>query len=636
MVETRKAHKTQILDLVVLEQFLALLPLQMESWVRECGGETTSQAVALVEGFLLSQAEEEKEEQVELQGGLVPFEDVAVNFSEDEWSQLDPHQKDLHWEVMLENYRNSASLGYSGQGYKESNETFQKYRLGNGTEKLENQMEQQRQKKNPTNNWNKETSSSVDAQLQSFLDQPGRIEKKYIRKGAGLFKDILDVKEYYSTQGKPEGCICKDSGKNYTGTFAHSRERVISEKGIHTGENPYKCMECGKGFRQNTHVISHQSIHTGEKPYKCMECGKEFIENNKFTRHQRIHTGEKPYKCMECGMEFIENNKLTRHQRIHTGEKPYKCMECGKDFRRSSDLTCHQRIHTGEKPYKCMECGKGFRRSKRVISEKGMHVGEKPYKCMECGKGFRTSSKLTSHLRIHTGEKPYKFMECGKRFRISNDLTCHQRIHTGEKPYKCMECGKDFRQSSKLTSHLRIHTGEKPYKCMECGKGFRISNDLTRHQRIHTGEKPYKCMECGKGFSQYTNLISHQRNHTGEKPYTRSMERVLVPTVILLLIEGSTPGSVVVGSCLAPLITDFDPDELCPSEHRRPVWLSEGSDGPLRQPDDHRIKTLLLFHMAKLYFLAVTRQIRKLEAISTAFHRDKVLFNKEFVLRLDE
>ncbi|XP_008966288.1 zinc finger protein 263 isoform X4 [Pan paniscus] len=294
-----------------------------------------------------------------------------------------------------------------------------------------------------------------------------------------------------------------------------NNSNLIRHQRIHAAERLCMGVDCTEIFGGNPRFLSLHRAHLGEEAHKCLECGKCFSQNTHLTRHQRTHTGEKPYQCNICGKCFSCNSNLHRHQRTHTGEKPYKCPECGEIFAHSSNLLRHQRIHTGERPYKCPECGKSFSRSSHLVIHERTHERERLYPFSECGEAVSDSTPFLTNHGAHKAEKKlFECLTCGKSFRQGMHLTRHQRTHTGEKPYKCTLCGENFSHRSNLIRHQRIHTGEKPYTCHECGDSFSHSSNRIRHLRTHTGERPYKCSECGESFSRSSRLMSHQRTHT--------------------------------------------------------------------------------------------------------------------------
>uniref|UniRef100_A0A8C9QTL0 Zinc finger protein 75D n=1 Tax=Spermophilus dauricus TaxID=99837 RepID=A0A8C9QTL0_SPEDA len=164
---------------------------------------------------------------------------------------------------------------------------------------------------------------------------------------------------------------------------------------------------------------------------------------------------KKRKKLSTCKQELPKHMDL--HRKGYTGEKPFKCQECGKSFRVSSDLIKHQRIHTEEKPYKCQQCDRRFRWSSDLNKHFMAHQGIKPYRCSWCGKSFSHNTNLHTHQRIHTGEKPFKCQECGKRFIQNSHLIKHQRTHTGEQPYTCSMCRRNFSRRSSLLRHQKLH-----------------------------------------------------------------------------------------------------------------------------------------------------------------------------------
>ncbi|XP_008104069.1 zinc finger protein 397 [Anolis carolinensis] len=458
--------KEQIVDLVILEQFLTILPLEMQIWVCENGPATCAQALSLAESFLLRLQEAENHGQK----GSGLLQEAYVNSPTLKQNPLDSVE---------------SSLSKDDEDGEE------------GEEEQEEQAEGREERM-----WDK-------AEKAAFLlgiSEPMEWGLPLDRTTGKLFPDP-EPKEIFGNQqenypGKaPKQALCSMETENKL-SF---QEGTISQKkrAKSSAEN---------GLRQSFGFLKHQKVQTVDKPPRCTPCGERF---------QKRSCGEQPFKLPQLGNELPKCvTSLRRDDSLpDIPDGGCRCKakkrghECGHFLPLSSDCW---KVPKGEK------LSKGMMRGERVMwlspfpsHEKNDHAG-KPHQCIDCGKRFSQKGNLNIHRKTHTGEKPYPCSECGKCFVTNSRLLTHKRVHTGEKPYNCSYCGNNFSQLAHLVQHQRRHTGEKPYSCPYCGKSFSVKANLITHQRTHTGEKPYECSECPKSFVSSSDLKKHKRVHTGQ------------------------------------------------------------------------------------------------------------------------
>ncbi|XP_042306399.1 zinc finger protein 1 homolog isoform X3 [Sceloporus undulatus] len=528
-LKPEKRSKEQILELLILEQFLAVLPLEIQNWIREGGPETCTQAVALVEDFLMNQREAEAGK---WQGTL---QKVCLSSQEAEEDPVGDPEKQIYKEAKRNGVGEITLLGSGIKCQSHSSSLLPSEAQG---------MAEAGPSEGPVNI--KETGASLHV-VEPALIQPGQRTMfwQVLQEEGGdtnSLEGFLAPKADLSPQSRNEEMFHQ---------FPVEFERHSSHDSGDKKGSKFKMESSRYGVNELEEVprtrpeLTHGNVPVTAEMHKercdekrswimmeTLQYGGNVMEETPGTV-PRADQGNIPVtaeinkgKCESNrgqGKELVKvQNESSKFSEGFVAEWSEKQIAYTRDklplFSKHGRSTYHNPgvvlKHVGEVPSQYLTVMESFQENPDY---QGRLTGEKTYKYTDTFPALDQTENLLGHHSSQTGEKSFSCLECGISFSQRLQLMAHLQIHAGEKPYRCLECGNCFIQRISLMRHQKIHAGVKPYKCIECGKSFIQSTHLKRHLRIHTGEKPFECAECGRNFSRKDKLLGHQRTHCGQK-----------------------------------------------------------------------------------------------------------------------